>query len=199
MLYQGRPQQTSWFAHKREGFGPPLVDSGLDAVRTYGIDEQALQRHAGVRGPEPPPSVQQAAPFHVDLWLDGRWQHDQAYEMIKDGQDEACLVDPQHGLTMPYSHLPRGLEWCEMRVGVPARPVAFGQVRTGVARRLTSGGHPGHLTRAKPATGHVIPELSPHQRGRQRLPSVGPEPGRTGAGLDPFNPWVVCAEGADPA
>jgi hypothetical protein len=54
VLYQGLAQQTSWFAHKREGFGPPLFDSGLDAVRTYGIDEQELQRHAGVRGPEPP-------------------------------------------------------------------------------------------------------------------------------------------------
>jgi hypothetical protein len=38
VLYQGLAQQTSWFAHKREGFGPPLFDSGLDAVRTYGID-----------------------------------------------------------------------------------------------------------------------------------------------------------------
>jgi CO/xanthine dehydrogenase Mo-binding subunit len=54
VLYQGLAQQTSWFAHKREGFGPPLFDSGLDAVRTYGIDEQELQQHAGVRGPEPP-------------------------------------------------------------------------------------------------------------------------------------------------
>ena len=43
-LYQGLAQQTSWFAHKREGFGPPLFDSGLDAVQTYGIDEQELQR-----------------------------------------------------------------------------------------------------------------------------------------------------------
>src|SRR5882724_6285971 len=67
VLYQGLAQQTSWFAHKREGFGPPLFDSGLDAVRTYGIDEQELQRHAGVRGPEPPQSVQKADPFHVDL------------------------------------------------------------------------------------------------------------------------------------
>ena len=39
VLYQGLAQQTSWFAHKREGFGPLLFDSGLDAVRTYGIDE----------------------------------------------------------------------------------------------------------------------------------------------------------------
>jgi hypothetical protein len=54
VLYQGLAQQTSWFAHKREGFGPPLFDSGLDAVRTHGIDEQELQRYAGVRGPEPP-------------------------------------------------------------------------------------------------------------------------------------------------
>src|SRR6266850_4502627 len=83
-LYQGLAQQTSWFAHKREGFGPPLFDSGLDAVRTYGIDEQELKRHAGVRGPEPPQSVQKADPFHVALLLDGRLQNDQAYEIIKD-------------------------------------------------------------------------------------------------------------------
>jgi hypothetical protein len=105
-------------------------------VRTYGIDEPGLQRHAGVRGPEPPPSVQKADPFHVDLWLDGRLQNDQAYEMIKDGTDEEFLVDPQHGLTMPSIHLHRGLEWCERSFGVPALPVAFGQVRTWVALRI---------------------------------------------------------------
>jgi hypothetical protein len=31
-LSQGLAQQTSWFAHKREGFGPPLFDSGLDGL-----------------------------------------------------------------------------------------------------------------------------------------------------------------------
>jgi hypothetical protein len=50
-----------------------------------------------------------------------------------------------------------------MSFGVPALPVAFGQVRTWVALRLKSGGHQGHLTRAKPATGHVIPKLAHHQ------------------------------------
>src|SRR6266508_3249877 len=38
-LYQGLAQQTSWFAHKREGFGPPLFDPGLDTVGPCGIEE----------------------------------------------------------------------------------------------------------------------------------------------------------------
>ena len=133
LLYQGPAQHTSWFAHKGEGLGPPLFDSGLDAVRTHGIDEQDLQRHAGVRGLEPPQSVQKADPFHVDLLLSGRLQNDQAHEIIKDGKDEEFLVDPQHGFTMQYIHLHRGLELCEMSFGVPALPTEFGQVSTWVA------------------------------------------------------------------
>jgi hypothetical protein len=47
MLYQGLAQHSSWFAHKREGFGPPLFDSGLEAMRTYGIDEGSVAKTLG--------------------------------------------------------------------------------------------------------------------------------------------------------
>jgi hypothetical protein len=136
MLYQGLTQHTSWFTHTGEGFGPPLFDSGLNAVRTRGIDEQDLQRHAGVRGAEPAQSVQKADPFHVDLVLDGRLQDDQAHQIIEDSKDEEFRVDPQHGFTMQHIHLHRGLELCQMSFGVPVLPIELSQVSTWVALRI---------------------------------------------------------------
>ena len=164
-----------------------------------GIDAYGRQRHTGGRGPEPSQSGQKADPFHADpLWL-SRGQADEAPEIIADGHPEECLVDPQHGLTMAHGHLHRGLEWRQRGFGVPPRLGERGSIRTGVALRSDHGGYASAPARAQPARGHVIAALAPHQRRRQGRQGVGTEPGGTGAGREPFNPLVVCANGAAPA
>ena len=107
-------------------------------------------------------------------------------------------MDPQHRFTVQHIHLHRGLELAQMGFGFPALPVDRGHVHRAVVLRIKQRGHHNDLARAKPALGHVIAEFAHYQRWRQGLQGVGTKPGGTGAGLEPFDQLVVCAEGTEP-
>jgi len=97
LLQHGLTPCTTRLSHEGEGCGPPLCDPRLDTGGPRGIDAYGLPRHTGGRGPEPSPRVQTAEPFHADLWWCSRWQDAEAHEILEDGTNEACLVDPHTG------------------------------------------------------------------------------------------------------
>jgi hypothetical protein len=163
LLDRGMTEYPPWFRHEGKGVGPPLGDPGLHPVRTDGMDEEGLQRDASARCPEPSQGLQKPAPFHGDLLLGGCMQEDQADEMIEHGKDEACLLDPEHRLTVPHVHLPGGLELAQRRFRFPTLSLECRHVSARGALRLADGGSQGDLARTTPALLPLIAAFPHHK------------------------------------
>jgi hypothetical protein len=72
-------QCLSGFARQGDALGPPFLDTWLQSMGTRRSHQPGGARHPWARGPEPPPSVQNADACDVHPMEVGRWQDDQAH------------------------------------------------------------------------------------------------------------------------
>src|SRR5216683_4228585 len=87
LLYQLVTQHMTWFRHEGILLRSPLLDTGFDPIGTRGVDKQLLPGHSTVGCTEPSQGIDKADPFEVQLLMVGRWQDDQADQIVEQGED----------------------------------------------------------------------------------------------------------------
>lgn len=187
-----------WLAHDGEGFGPPLLAAWLHPMRAGRGDHQGHQRHTSAGCTEPAQRVQKADTGCVYRLESGRWQDDQAHQVIDHREDGQFFPHTGDRLAVPDGPGHRRLEWAQRCFPLPAGAVPRGQGIGTVERRVAQGRHPRDRLRSKPRRADLIPDLAHPQGHWSCRDGRVSKPGWTGRGLAPCPPLVVVAQGGAP-
>ena len=125
--------------------------------------------------------------------------HDQADQVVNQGNEVSSFRTPGTVLQCNTSSPPRGLEVRQRGLDRPTLAVQCGEVGHPGDCRVEERGHQGDLAGSEAGAADVVAHLSEHSRlwqGRHRFPG---EPRGTGLGFQPGDELVIAAARVEPA
>ena len=180
--------------HERVLFGSAFADAGFVAARAVSAEYEAAEWVTIADVAQPAEGIDEADAMHADTLILGGPQHDQPHQVVGQSDHQEFFVDAGDGFAAEHVQVQRLLEMPQVHLDLPAVGIELGQFRGRISLRVQERGDQQHFSRAIAGLPDAVAQFADQDRRRQRGISLGRDPRRAPAGLEPLDDLVAVAE-----